>query len=184
MPRKSPLERKLADATAVGLEIIAICANVACRYARTVDLNDIARHVGHDHPLLPRRGEKHYSERLKCPECGHRGAYVWPGEETKRKPAEEDLAFRIERLADDEVRVTEVLARMRRLDVAHAVFAGSVEAEPEALLTLMESMRVIAQSPRLEERWAMQDKVMQLRRVEAGPDLGHYGGKRRRKFGR
>ena len=81
--KRTPFEKTLADALSIGQEVIAVCGNITCRCVVEIDLHRIARHVGIDHPLLPRRGERHYSERLMCPECYHRGAYIWLGEATK-----------------------------------------------------------------------------------------------------
>lgn len=182
MAGKTPFEKTLGDALSIGLEVIAVCGNIACRYVVEVDLHRIVRHLGLDHPLLPRRGERHYSELLKCSECKHKGAYIWLGEATKLRPADEELVHRVDRWSEDEHHNLEVMARARNIKVARAAFDEAVRVYPEAIITLRQGAVSIAESPRLAARTEAREKVRQLRPTVK--DDGHYGGKRRRQFGR
>jgi hypothetical protein len=69
--------RTILDAACRHMDISAICSNIQCRYKRVLDLRKLAQYVGTNHPLVPQRGELHFSERLRCPKCRQRGSYLW-----------------------------------------------------------------------------------------------------------
>lgn len=88
--------RTLKDVVDGGLDMIAICHSVSCRYTKPVDLTALVRAVGEMASLLPTKGQEHFSERMRCPQCKHRGMFLWL--DTPRQPnphISSSLVFRV-----------------------------------------------------------------------------------------
>lgn len=69
--------RTLKDLRESGQVLIAICHKVTCRHMRPVDLGKVIQAVGEMQSILPVRGQHHFSERMRCPACGHKGMFLW-----------------------------------------------------------------------------------------------------------
>src|SRR5690606_35330740 len=88
--------RTLGDVQKSGLDMLAICHNVSCRHTKPVDLPALVKAVGELASLLPVKGQPHFSERMRCIECGHRGMFLWVDAPKEPNPhIDSALAFRV-----------------------------------------------------------------------------------------
>lgn len=60
-----------------GHRLIAVCREVTCRQSCYVDLEQMTLHVAPRSEILPVKGVVHFSDRMRCPACGHRGMFIW-----------------------------------------------------------------------------------------------------------
>ncbi len=136
--------RTLGDASNGRLRVLAICSNKACRRERELDLAEIIGYVGERHPLLPRLGAEHYSEKLKCPACQHRGAFVWPKDLAEPEPVAPGLSFKINRWMGDTL--LETVGQASSEVVANVLFGSCLTHYPGDRLTLQQRARVVRDS--------------------------------------
>jgi len=138
----------LGDARDIGQELVAVCHNVACRAQRFVDLEKVIHHVGAAHFLLPVRGAVHFSERMRCPACGSRGAFIWINEPKTPSPwfgnAEQSQVNLWGQFNDNTLET--VVARTSRLEIGYAAYEGAVATYPRRHITLQEGSHVILDS--------------------------------------
>lgn len=141
MPRNL---HSLGDFKKAGQELIAVCDNIVCRHRWIVDLDKVMEHVGSLHPLIPVRDQKHFSERMLCPECGKRGAYIWPSDPKEPAPLFGTLSYLVGEWEGKGL--VNAIARVSHLDVALAAFEAAVAAYPGRRLTLQQGSFLVRDS--------------------------------------
>lgn len=134
----------LGQAREAGLQLIAICDNMLCRCRRELDLVAVIEFVGARHPLTPLLGEKHFSERLRCPRCKSQGAFIWLMETPEPKPLTGALSYAVNRWpAPDSHALIETVLRANSEVVANVGFDAVTRSFPGDYLTLQQRGRVI-----------------------------------------
>jgi hypothetical protein len=138
----------LGDAWRTGQDFMAVCGNIECRCKRTLDLQELIKHVGELHPLVPVRGHVHYSERLRCPACKHRGAFVWMGPPKEPTPIFGEVrAYQVNNWGrNDNGRLVSRIGLVGHVDVAHATFQAAVKAYSLHRITLQQGAFVLEDS--------------------------------------
>lgn len=139
-----PLMRTLGDASNGRLRVIAVCHNIACRAERELDLAQVIQFVGEKHPLTPRLGQEHYSEKLKCPVCKQRGAFVWPKHILEPEPVMAGLSYKVNRWYDGTL--METVGKASSEVVANVLYDSCLSHYPGDHLTLQQGIRVIRDS--------------------------------------
>lgn len=134
----------LGEARIGGLRLIAVCHNPACRAERELDLASIIEFVGERHPLIPKLGATHYSEKLKCPKCRHRGAFVWPKHLNEPEPQMAGLSYLVNRWYG--TTLMETVARAGSEVVANVVYNSCLTHYRGEHITLQQGIRVIRDS--------------------------------------
>ncbi|WP_169449599.1 hypothetical protein [Maritalea myrionectae] len=126
------------------MDIWAVCSNIECRYARILDLRKMAHYVGAHHPLVPRRGELHFSERLRCPKCRHRGSFLWANFQRPSELVINNYSFVVKELDGNKHVSTLIFARDS--GTARTAFEAMVKERPKARLSLQHGARVIEEN--------------------------------------
>lgn len=128
----------LGDLKRSGQDMIAVCRNIYCRHRQMVDLQMVIDHVGAMHPLLPAKGQIHFSERMRCPRCKQVGFYVWMGEPKEPEPVFSGMSYAVNEWSrNDEILLT-TIARIKHVEVAHATYQAALSAYPGKHLTLQQ----------------------------------------------
>jgi hypothetical protein len=144
MPR---LINTLGDARDSGQELVAICDEIRCRHRWTIDLDHVLKFMGTGHSLTPVRGEKHFSERMRCPACRGRGAFIWMRHMADPEPLLVGLSYSVNRWATKGSRaLLEVAAKATSEIVANAAYDSAVGHYPGDHLTLQQRARIIRDS--------------------------------------
>ena len=133
----------LGDAKDIGQELIAICHNPACRHTRLVNLDKVIYHVGAATPLIPLRGKVHFSERMRCPACKHRGMFIWIREPKFPEPLFDVGANQVNIWSKNGGRLEYVAARTGNILIGRAAFMAALDAYPYQRITLQAGARVI-----------------------------------------
>lgn len=134
----------LGQALDSGQRLVAICDNVECRHRRVIDLGRIIEHVGSRHSLIPLRGQVHFSERLRCPACHGRGAFIWVQEMPGPTPALAGLSYSINRWSGPTGHaLVEIVARASSEAVAHVAFNAAETHYGGEHLTLQQRAYII-----------------------------------------
>lgn len=136
----------LGDAARARLQIFAKCRNYICRHEWLVDLDYVMRHVGATHFLAPVRGRRHYSELMKCPECGYVGVTIEHGERLDHRPTIEGLGVSIEEWDGRDRQMLALVARVRNIIVGWAAFDRVLELYPKRRFVMREGMHLVADS--------------------------------------
>ncbi len=113
--------------------MLAICHNVSCRHTKPVDLPALVKAVGELASLLPVKDQVHFSERMRCPECRHKGMFLWVEAPKEPNPhINSALAFRVVeedrtgwRGMQEIVRTADKETAQAAFDVAEAIYPGS-----------------------------------------------------------
>ncbi|RUT32663.1 hypothetical protein EMQ25_05820 [Arsenicitalea aurantiaca] len=138
--------KTLEDARVTGQELVATCLQLQCRHRWLVDLPKVIHYVGGAHSLWPVRGQRHFSERMRCPACNGKGVHIWMGVPKTPQPLMGGLPYAVEnRDVGSEVLVS-VLAKVGHISVAHAAFEAAVQAYPGRRLSLTEGAFVLRDS--------------------------------------
>lgn len=116
----------LGDLKRAGQEMIAVCHNVYCRYRQTVDLQMVIDHVGAMHPLLPARGQVHFSERMRCPKCKQRGFHVWMADPKEQEPIYSGMSYAVNEWGRNKHVLLTTIARVKHVEVAHATYQAAL----------------------------------------------------------
>jgi hypothetical protein len=139
--------RTLKDIKESGLTMVAVCHNVSCRHTKNVDLHALIKAIGEMASLLPVKDQPHFSERMRCPECKHRGMFLWvEAPKTPSPISNSALNFRV--IAYDRMTAaaqTDVLRAADR-EVAQAGFEVAEAIYPKHRLEMTWHNRVIHQS--------------------------------------
>jgi hypothetical protein len=132
------------DAILKHLEVWAICSNVQCRHTRGLDLKKLAQFVGPYHSIVPKRGELHFSERLRCPKCRTRGSFLWANHQRPMDPAINNYGFTVKQL-DANKRVNTLLFA-RDVDTATIAYDALLDKREGVKLSLQHGSRVIKEN--------------------------------------
>lgn len=132
----------LDEAKAARLEVVIVCRNPRCRHRASADLDLLIHHVGAAASMLPVRGQIHFSDRMRCSQCGTKGVLMWPTEMHGPEPLFETTKGMAVHTWQHSSFHT-VVARVLHINVAHAAFDAAVAAYPGHRVTLQEGMRVI-----------------------------------------
>lgn len=139
--------RTLADVKNAGLNMVAVCHNMSCRHTKDVDLHALIKAIGEMASLLPVKGSPHFSERMRCPECGHRGMFLWIDAPKAPSPISNSaLNFRV--VAYDRMTGTAMTDVLRAADreVAQAGIEVAEAIYPKHRLEMTWHNRIIYQS--------------------------------------
>jgi len=138
----------LDDARLLGQGLIAICHNPVCRRAVRIDLDGLIYHVGAAASVTPVRGAEHFSERMRCSACGHRGVFLWI--EAPRYP---EPLFGLSSQSQVNLwgrgtgdLLDTVLIRASQLELGYAGYNAALDLFPGRRITLQEGMHVIQDS--------------------------------------
>lgn len=133
--------KTILDAVCRQMDIWAICSNICCRYARVIDLRKLASIVGPDHSLIPQRDERHFSERLRCPKCHQRGAFLWGHFKRTSEPMDRNFGFSVRQWRVNNH--MEILLFARDVTTATVAYEALNEEQNARRLTLQHGARVI-----------------------------------------
>jgi hypothetical protein len=134
MPREL---KTLGDVRDTGQSLLAICRNIRCRRRHPVNLDLLIDKVGSMHSLLPVRGQVHFSERMRCPDCGERGMFIWLGIPREPMPMMSGMSYSVNNwMANDYLLST--LAQSGHVMVARAAYDAAVIAYPSRRITLQQ----------------------------------------------
>ena len=136
--------KTLLEARRVGLQLVAVCHNMNCRKSQAVDLDSVISYVGAQHEMLPVLNVRHFSERMVCPHCNHRGMFVWPVVNDDAEPNLEDALFSIKEW-EKGGKVTSI-CETTSFKVAIAAYAAALLENPNKHITLQERARVLRDS--------------------------------------
>ena len=140
----------LGEARDVGQELVAVCHGPECRHRQVIDLDRVIHHIGAGHRLLPVRGIVHYSEKLRCPQCGRRGMFVWLGEPKFPTPVFDEMGHAVNVWDPSGTVLWSTIARSGNSLVARAAYDGARAAYPDRRITLQNGIRVLEDS-----RWTI-----------------------------
>ena len=149
----SPVLKTLGEASFAQVEMVAICHKKECRYRQKVDLREVIQYVGAPHPILPAKGEAHFSERMRCPVCKTKGMFVWieiPMEELPLYGGNRHL-YRILDWGRVSGPLERELATSPNLEVARAAFDKARAIYPDKHFSLQQGARVIEDSRETEK---------------------------------
>lgn len=136
--------RHIAD---TGATMLAVCHAVGCRHTRPVDLHKLMKAVGELASVLPVRDQSHFSERMRCPECGHRGMFLWVEQPQKPHPISNSrMNFLVTAYDRETNRAISDVLRASDRRVAHGGFSVAEAIMPAARLEMTFQNRVIHQS--------------------------------------
>ncbi|WMT85548.1 hypothetical protein NO932_11480 [Pelagibacterium sp. 26DY04] len=139
--------RTLGDIRDAGLDMIAVCHNVSCRHTRQVDLGKLIKAVGEMQSLLPIKGQSHFSERMRCPECKHRGMFLWVEAPKEPNPHfSSALAFRVVQEDRSGFRPMGEVARACNKEVAQAAFEVAEAIYPQSRIEMHWHRQVLQSS--------------------------------------
>ena len=134
------LSATLGDALDAGINFLAICHNVPCRYSQIVNLALVIEHVGARHSLIPVKGKVHFSERMRCPQCKSAGMFI----ATKNRQDPEPFLNGMGYVINNWDKETDNL--ISDVSVAHAAFAEAIQSYPGRRITLQEGGFVLRDS--------------------------------------
>jgi hypothetical protein len=141
--------KTLDDAVKAGVEMIAVCHAVECRHTRKVDLQQVIHHVGAATQLVPIKGNVHFSERMRCPECDSRGMFIWIAVPNQPEPAwgAGKHPHKVLDWGKDGRRVlNREIAVINNLEVARGAFAIACKVYPDHHITLQQGAFVLEDS--------------------------------------
>ncbi|MFT6659334.1 MAG: hypothetical protein ACJAZW_002510 [Maritalea sp.] len=124
--------------------MVAVCHNMECRYSRAVDLDSVISRVGQLHRILPVLSVKHFSERLVCPNCSHRGMFVWTAVNDDVDPQIVDPLFSI--MEWDERGHCQPICQTKSFKIAVAAYDVAMLEDPRKHITLQERARLLKDS--------------------------------------
>jgi hypothetical protein len=133
----------LEDAKRVGQELVAICHNPECRHRRMVDIDLVIRHVGGLHSLTPVRGVVHFSERMRCPRCKHRGMFIWIVDPKFPEPIFSTMANSVHLWNDSGITMYATVAQTSNIMIGWAAYRAAISEYPGKRITFQERARVI-----------------------------------------
>lgn len=136
----------LGDAARARLQLFANCRNYLCRHRWLVDIEHVMCHVGAAHFLEPVRGRRHFSELMKCPECGYVGVTIEHGERLDHRPTLEGLGVSIEEWDDRDRQMTSLIARCRNILVGWAAYEKVLELYPRRRIKMREGAHLVVDS--------------------------------------
>lgn len=136
----------LGDVRNVGLKLLAICKNPACRRREYVDLDRMIELLGTARPLLPNRLEVHFTDRLRCSRCNEVGAFLWLEVPFDPKPLFDKMGFKVNAWDRSGQHLIGTVAKATHEAVAHEAFTGATSAYPARRITLQEGARVMRDS--------------------------------------
>lgn len=136
----------LGDAWRARLQIFARCRNHLCRHEWLVDLQYVMKNVGADHFLEPVRGLRHFSERMRCPECGYVGCNVEHGDRMDMKPFFGKLHLQIEEWDSKAMQMSTIVAASSHIIVAHAAYESALQQYPRRRMLLRDGSFVVRDS--------------------------------------
>lgn len=139
--------RTLKHVAESGAVMLAVCHAVGCRHTKPVDLPALMKAVGEMASILPVRDQPHFSERMRCPECGHRGMFLWVEQPATPSPVSNSSLNFVVTAYDRETNrpLTDVLRAADRR-VAQAGFDVAEAYMPRARLEMTWHNRIIHQS--------------------------------------
>lgn len=145
MPRSI---RTLGEVRECGLELIAVCRNVHCRRQQVVDLDRLVERLGTAARMVPAFGEVHFSDRMRCQNCGRHGALLWLLVPYDPRPLLNGsrMPFKIGVWDEDGRTLMSTAALAAHDTVAHFAFDGARSAYPRQRIVLQEFARVLRDS--------------------------------------
>lgn len=126
--------------------MFAKCRNYLCRNEWLIDLAYVIRHVGPAHLLEPVRGRRHFSELMKCPECGYVGVNIEHGERLDHRPTLDGLHITIEEWDQRHRQMQAVHGRLRNITIAWATYEKTLEVFPTRRIMMREGAHLIVDS--------------------------------------
>lgn len=133
----------LEEARDARLQLLIVCRNPRCRHRALADLDLIIHHVGAARSMVPMRGEVHFTDRMRCTQCGGKGVLMWPTELVGPEPLFEATKGMTVHTWQYQDSFHTVVARVLHIGVAHAAFDAAVPLYPGHRVTLQEGMRVL-----------------------------------------
>jgi hypothetical protein len=137
--------RTLGQAVRYKVRIFAVCHNIECRYARDLDVDQLVKLVGVHHPILPEKNVAHFSERLRCPQCQLRGAFVWSPIEINSKGFGDQYTFEVREWTPDNLHF-HTIATANSITLVTAAFDAAVKEGAQYRLTVQHGARILLDS--------------------------------------
>lgn len=156
-------------------KLYAVCSNSACRQSKKVDIDRLILRVDARTPLLPQRGQPHFSEGMRCPSCRRRGMYLWvdPAEVKreilKRTVSEKQPNFRIIDHGPSPHTGHDTIAMADNLMVGRGAYVAAALFYPGRRITLTQGAYVVQDSVRDGAPTPMNaERYTEMRQAEAG----------------
>lgn len=141
--------KTLDDVQKGGHELIALCRDTRCRFRKTIDLRRLIMNVGGWHQLLPKRGEPHFSDRMRCPSCKRMGMSLWLEPRLPPPRASSEPNFRVLDWGRTYPYSTfTMIATADNLMVARGAYVAAVLFYPDKWITLQQGAFVVEDSKR------------------------------------
>lgn len=155
-------------------KLYAMCSNSACRHSKKVDIERLILRVDARTPLLPQRGQPHFSEGMRCPSCRRRGMYLWIDPATakreilQRSPQEKQPNFRIIDHGPTPHTGHDTIATADNLMVGRGAYVAAALFYPGRRITLTQGAYVVQDSVRDGAPNPMEaERYADMRQVEA-----------------